>query len=254
MKIFERYSITSFLTYVLIYTSIAGTIWHLSYWSTFNLNFFEFSDLSDLFKSVIYPYISNVWVFAVMIIWSASYFWGLSFMRENYTSQKSYEPSTTFRSIGVIMIIISAGLIFIFSGFVTNFGSASWFVLPICYTIILSYLFFQFAFLKKLIRDPYARLLSIFIFVFFPLSNYGVAKRESTQIKFMFHYKKVSEVVSDDTSIKDRLVNSAYLGSTNQYYFFYHFDKVIITNASNIKLFVLKDTFDVSHYERWSRY
>jgi len=252
----NKLSLTGFLSFLFAYTTLSGCLWHLGYWSTFKFNFLEFANISDIFKSTIYPFFSNIWFFIVIIIFSFGFSYGATFQltkkgtpRSNYSSK----PSKKLRSFINLLIILSAALIFIFSGLLFR-GKIIWTILPFATGVFIGCILFQFDLFFEHIKDESLRLIILVVIALFPALNFCIAKKQSLQTQFMFRYKQVTEVITSDTALSRSIINTAYLGSTNTNYFFYASDKIIIVKSDNIKSFVLKDIIDDKMYAKWVNY
>lgn len=46
-------------TLILVYFTICGTLWHIGYWSTFDINILQYITVVDLIKSFIIPFLSS---------------------------------------------------------------------------------------------------------------------------------------------------------------------------------------------------
>ena len=109
-------SFTTFASLVFAYITLSGCLWHLGYWSTFKFNFLEFANISDIFKSTVYPFFKNFWIF-----------FGISFIGigtgaiMHYSNLgKKYIPDNTsaltYKKIAAFLIAISGFTCFFFSG------------------------------------------------------------------------------------------------------------------------------------------
>jgi hypothetical protein len=256
MTNFSKLTFTSVLSFLLAYTTISGCLWHLGYWSTFKFNFLEFANIADVFKSTIYPFFSNIWFYIIIILFSFGFSYGSTFhLIKNGTPRQdsNSDPSKDFRSIINLIIVLCAGLIFIFSGLLFR-GKIIWTILPFATGIFIGCILFQFDIFKDQIKDTSLRLIILISVCLFPALNFGIAKRQSLQTQFMFRYKQVTEVISSDTALSKSLINTAYLGSTNAHYFFYLPDRVIVVKSDNIKSFSIREVVDDKNYSYWQNY
>src|SRR4028118_1310129 len=55
----KDFSATTLITLIIAYLTIIGFAWHIGFWSTFGINFFEYANVTDLFKSTIYPFLQK---------------------------------------------------------------------------------------------------------------------------------------------------------------------------------------------------
>lgn len=59
----KGYSITTLITSIVAYMTITGCFWHMGFWSSFNINFLEYANIADVFKSTIQPFFSSTAVY-----------------------------------------------------------------------------------------------------------------------------------------------------------------------------------------------
>lgn len=256
MDVNSKPPFTLYLSFLLAYTTLSGCLWHLGYWSTFKFNFLEFANITDIFKSTIYPFFSNIWIYLVLILFSFGFSYGATFhlIKKGIPKQdKNLETSNRLRFFVNILIVLCAGLIFFFSGLLFR-GKIIWSILPFATGIFIGSILFQFHILKERIKDENLRLLVLILVSLFPSLNFGIAKKQSLQIQLMFRYKQVTQVISSDSILTKSLLNTAYLGSTTTNYFFYNPNKVIVVNADKINAFTIKEVLDDRKYLEWVKY
>jgi hypothetical protein len=46
-------------TILVVYFTICGTLWHIGYWSTFDINILQYITASDIIKIFIIPFLSS---------------------------------------------------------------------------------------------------------------------------------------------------------------------------------------------------
>lgn len=246
---FKNFSFASLATFLLAYATICGCLWHLGYWSTFNFNFLEFANISDLFKTTLYPFLSSIWFLIVIVIFSfgssiSMYLVKLKRPEIRINTQVPYEIPNSFI---YNTLLISAGIIFLLGIVIPN--KIAWAILPTAFSIFITLIVFITGTLKNHMKDDFLRLGFIFIIVFYPSLNFTIAKKISNESKIFFRYTSVKEVISADSAITRKLVNAAYLATTGGYYFFYLPEEVIVVSSNKIDALRLERKTDTSKYK-----
>lgn len=239
----SKISITSIATFFLLYASITGSLWHLGYWSCFKFNFFEFANVSDLFKSAMYPFLSNIWFFIVVLFFAG----GLSISNDlayrhrakngNLESTKDSEITLPYL---MLLFFLSSGTIFLFSGLLFRLDN-QWIISAFGFALFVACVFYSLNVLKSQVKNGTSRLLILFTVLLVPALNFGIAKYQGMQIKYGVKYKQVVGVISNDSTVFSKVTNSAYLGAANNYYFFYKNKNVIIVQSNAMLSFELKE-------------
>lgn len=236
------------------YITLCGCLWHLGYWSTFKFNFLEYANFSDLFKSSIYPFLSNIWFLIVICIFSFGFSVSISLTMPRRQITKQVQQTFTIIPNYVLasLIVISTGIIFVFSGILFK-SKGNWSLLPYAFAVFIGCIAFISGVLKNEIKDETIRLF-VFISLLLPLTlNYGTAKQQSIQTQFMFKYNAVTYVDVADTTLRKNLLNSAYLGATTSHYFFFLPQRVIVVNSDNIKSIMFEERIDDQNYILWKK-
>lgn len=252
MKKIEYLPLTAIASFLLAYATLCGCLWHLGYWSTFKFNFLEYASFSDLFKSSLYPFLSSFWFPIALSIYAVGFVISITFIsrkKKNVAPQETHGTNLPKNFIS-ILLATSSGFILLFSGIFFK-SKAMWIILPFAFAIFISCILLLLGFLKQEIKDESLRLIFFFIIFLYPSLNYGIAKKQSNQILNMVKYKGVVDIVSSDTTLKKMLINSAYLGATNNYYLFFVPDRVIVVNSSKIDALVTEEKLDEKNYQRW---
>ncbi|HPG12774.1 MAG TPA: hypothetical protein PLU37_14670 [Chitinophagaceae bacterium] len=226
----------SFLKYLpalLLYFTLSGGLWHLGFWATFKINYLEFINVADVFKSTIFPFLDNVWPFISFILPIAV--WGITIIFHDNSKEKKHAKVVTYPVLILLMMLFSL-VISIFSGIYFT-SEQQWRILPISLAFFIGTILFAIDFLKSHIYNEISRYFILVGFAMFPCLNFGISKLEALDIKNMTKYDKVINVNSSDSSLIKNLENTAFLGTTSEYLFFYDSLNVIIVKSENIKSF-----------------
>ncbi len=83
--------IKQLISLVVPYTFFAAACWHLPYWSTFDINPFEYMGINDIIMSFIYPLVFSILSFIVPSFYSYFYTWWHELSDENKNEEKQKE-------------------------------------------------------------------------------------------------------------------------------------------------------------------
>ncbi len=247
----NKISFATILSITFVYVTLSGCLWHLGYWSTFKFNYLEFANISDLFKSAIYPFFKNIWILIGLS------FFGIvngalihySFLQKGYSINSNLQQPT-YKKITALLILLSSTVALFFSGIF--FSTASYIhVFPISVAILLGCFLYNLGLIKNLINDDAVRLLFLILIVVFPAINFSVAKKQSFLIKSMLRYNEVSNVITSDSLASKSISHTAFLGSTSGYHFFFNSTEVIIVKSENIVSFSLQEVEVDSNYSKF---
>lgn len=239
---------------ILGYITFCGAAWHLGYWSTFNFNYLEYANIGELFKSSIYLLLSDTWIFIILMIASGGMVAPLQLLitQKPKNPHTALEPLTIGRWTLVFLIMISTAIIFIFGGLLMR-STKSWGFLPFAFSTLFGCLVFLSGLMKNEIKDEISRLLLFIVIFLIPFYSYGSAKRKSGKVKAMFIYKEVESIVTSDSVLNKNLLRTAYLGGSDNHYFFYSPDKIFVVNAEKVESITLKDIVNDQNLHLWNK-
>lgn len=237
---------------IVIYTTLCGCLWQLGYWSTFKFNYLEYISISDVFKATVYPFISKMWYYLVLIVFPIGFTeWGKEFvLKQKFDQDDLIVESRGFRVFLHILILLSAIVAFIFSGLIMR-STNTIMLFPISTSVLVGCLIYKYGFLKKQINDYSLRFIILLGITLYPALNFAFAKQESAQAKIMFRYKKVDEVMAVDTTLNSWLPKLAYLGSSSEFHFFGRYETVYVVRQSEIKLMAISPFVDDTKWKVW---
>ena len=245
------FSLPVLLSLIAGFFTLSGGLWHLGYWSTFQFNYFEYANLTDLFKSSFYLFFGKIWplVGLLLFILGASFF-NLDSIRatENKIDsnlQSELDTKTQKKKQFTIDIIIGAALLFI--GIFTSFtyNETAFVFLPIFICLVLVLLLTRINFLKKYIKNEVIRTLIFFFFVVYPVANFFVGKSTAKQIINGSKASIITDINSDNKNLDTILLGKPYLGSSADFHFVYAFPgQIEIIDKKTIKNYALMNTYD----------
>lgn len=229
---------------IIPYLFFSGGLYHIAYWSTFDLNGLSYIGVSDIIKSFIYPFIN----FGFLFFFSAG-FTEIMLRSELITGKKK---ATEFMPIGGGR---SSKLgIFLNSGFGLYLSASLWiFAIGICQTfgpparwivwasiVALGPILFLMrgGLFETYFANEYQRLISIRFLFYVPIFAFASGKYESELIHRNLKYK----YIANPTNIE--IINSM---STDTMKFVGHTEKyACFTDLNNSKIFFINtDKIDV---------
>lgn len=245
-----RFSFAGIASFLLAYATLTGCMWHLGYWSTFKFNFLEYANVSDLFKSTIYPFFSATWYVVVIFVICGGITLGFSLTVISSERSERKEPLTDLsKPLLGIAFSFSALSFAIYSGFLWDVQNQT--IAAVSAAVFIASLLFLSGIFKNEIKDGILRWLLFVSILMVPAISYGVAKKESTYAKWKIRYHGVMSVNSPDSALKSSVLNTVYLGNANNRYFFFDSIRVLVVNSEKIHSLSLEYKTDDSNYAKW---
>lgn len=226
------------LVIVIPYLTICAGLWHIGYWSTFDINILQHLDTADIIKSFIYPFVYSVLMyFGGQII--ATIFFKNSLLWQKEFKYGGAEETMHPKRLKIIRFVLSGiSIIFIVIAYIF-LGSDKWvWILFIIATFIGIFLNNK-SFLSNVIPDRNFRLNFVYTIILIPCLSFGMAKKKSLDI--FDNKNKQTTIVSvltnqnQDTLIVDNKLK--LLGITSDFVFVMTMDNklIIMLSKSDIK-------------------
>ncbi len=237
-------SLPAVLSIIAGFFTVSGVLWHLGYWSTFNFNYFEYADFTDLFKSSLYPFLDKIWIILGLLF----SFFGMSYM--NYMHNVGFKiinknlNSEYYKKIKKQNFVTDAiiCLSLIFSGMFIFFIKSryQYVFLPILISLSLFLLILRFKILDNLIKNYNYRIVFILFIVIYPISNFFIGKKTATDIINGNRASIITNIKTDNEILNKHLLGKAFLGSSSNYHFVYISpNEIEIIDNNIIKYFAL---------------
>jgi len=212
------------------YLTICGTLYHIAYWDTFNLNGFLFISVSDIIKSAAQPV---VWVFISSLVTFFFFYYVLRFdkLYPIGGGQNTKLGKTLQSNIGLYISMLLWGVIDI----ITYFGKDPYrWTFWVYLTALPIWIFLlNKSFLSTEIPDIKLRTLVIQSLVYLPLFAFAIGKRDSELIYKNIKYKFARSSSTNGTKLisTDTL---KFIGASSQTIFFSDLNNstIIILNKS----------------------
>lgn len=229
--------------------------WHLGYWSTFNFNYLEYANIGDLFKSSIYPLLSDTWVYLILCTVCVGIAAPMTLLITNKTTEpdSGKQTSTVGRTFLLVVIMTSTLSILAFGGILAP-NNRKWDFMPSAFAVLFGTLLFLTKLGRNFILDDTNRLMLYIIILLIPFYSFGAAKKQSIKAKTMLKYSQVVAVETSDTTLSKAILNSAYLGKSSNNYFFYLPDKITVVNADKIESVTIEIRIDDRNYSAYKNY
>lgn len=203
------------ITIIIVYFGICGGLWHIGYWSTFEVNFLQYIDFVDVIKDFIFPFLMSCGMFMYLFIpicciyYSNELKWGLDGKIIKYN--KPY------------LFISIVGICFALSGFL-YFSELQfkWRAIPFIISIPLGWSAVHYYVLLPSIKSKTLRMI-IFSYIFFmPVSSFCLAKAQSekTEISNSINMViKIAFINSDNARLSSKFLGQTFLGNTSKHIF-----------------------------------
>ena len=238
----DKLSFTTLSSLTITFCIICGCLWNVSFWSVFEINYFDFISTTEIIKSIIYPFASSlesiIFVFSFLLV--CGIFFHGSLLIENYDDvSKASKPINENKKI-----LLFAGLVSLLGGLgIQLFGNSS----PVDFSLL--YFLYSFGAVLMLIRFSAFKLLFdsnkiwvlfITIIIFFPLFSFFQGKRDAYRIKYNLKGDVVNSVILKNNVYDSTYRGKIFIGKANDYFFFLGDSTVSYLSASEVREISLK--------------
>jgi hypothetical protein len=203
-----------FLTLVIPYLTICGSLYHISYWDKFNINGLSFISLQDIIKSSIYP------VFSIVF----SIIYSIAISNLTFADKKSEQNKYNLNFSNLNLFFIYLGSHIFIRLFFLIFNNKDPYVnvfFAFINVIVISIYIINTNFLKQFFSSEILRRYAINFIVFIPVFSYYTGKYQSEQVYQNLKYKYV--INPSKYPINNALVTSdtlKFLGNSDQFFIF----------------------------------
>jgi len=224
MKDFKTLLIFSFP-----YFTVCGGLYHLVFWSTFDINGLAYIGLQDVIKSFIYPFISLFILFFFGII-----------LNETFLNSDKILPSGGGRNtnlgkklnsnIGIKISLIAWLAMVVILYFNDNIDR--WYVWA-CITGLVPITFLnRIELLRNYIEDRRIRRYAIWLLVYIPIFSFASGKYQSQLIYQNINYKFTTRQKIDGSSNTLKIDTLKFIGNTEK--------QIFLTDLNNSTVFILR--------------
>lgn len=232
--------IIALFTAIAFVTSVA---YLFAYWSTFEMNIFEFVDVSNIIKYSILPLILGtgfVPLFALFLFQQQrdlSFFYTYEKMKKDWQNKK-YQHALIISSCLLVMFIVPLLLVLMAQQKYALWEIAS---LSFAFSLMtLLSLFFEWG--KRFIPNPFIRSILFFLIIYSPSQGFAMGRANAEAIKRGDRYRYVEGTTISEEVRKWDDDKIRYIGTMSDYFFFLlPSDKSIyIAAKDDLKPFILK--------------
>lgn len=220
-------------TFMVVYFTICGTLWHIGYWSTFNINILQYITVVDLIKSFIFPFLSSG-VFLLFGYLFTSYVTiadninnpqKISSGKWRNTRVGKYLNKNKYGILTIYFCLIS--IIFIYG------SHPKWILLPFLIAIPMGIILSHRKFSIDIISHPDLRNFTMVFFVCLPLISFGLAKYDGLAVRDNIKYRIVSDLECNSETNLESLIGFKYLGEAG--------NKIFLTKRDNSEMIMLNN-------------
>jgi hypothetical protein len=254
----KEYSIPTLSALIIGYITTCGILWHIGYWSTFDFNYLEYANLSDLFKVTLYPFLSTIWVLLATLLFSGGLSGVITLSIMNYhrnriakgkivsTTNEQGRPSSHLIYLIITLCIFVSGCLIMASPN-GNLVLSTWLI-----GFAVSLLVYSQNILIQYFKTDIGRFLIVSVLIFYALFNFTNAKTKSFQISYRFKYNTIDEILTGDSSLNKLVLNKPFLGTTEKYTFVLTGkNKITVLDNSQIKGITISPLIVDSNYKAW---
>jgi len=222
---------TFLITFLLLYFGACGGLWHIGYWSTFDINFLQYINLTDIIKSFVYPFAASSGTALVLYISTtlANYHDRLDNPESLIFGKGSNTKTGIFLNKYVVLIV--SLYILALSNFAIFGGNIKWSLIPFLVAVPLSVYLTNRNLVFNFIINPDLRSWAIIFMLVLPLMSFCFAKKQSIEIFENKSFKKITEIQPDNDKKYNILLGLKYLGATT--------DKAFLTDSINSEITIL---------------
>ena len=212
---------------------IAATCWHISYWSTFDINPYEYMEITEILLSFAYPFVISILIgviiqtviFIISGIYTSNYF-----DKKNEKTNESKSEFKFFSSlIGLIFFDVVMSIIIVLV-FIFAKKDTIWLTVPYLLESIIVFSLFNSKFLNEILNIKYNKAIMVSL-TFVIAVSIVVSKERSFLVRDNLKIEITDVLLSKG---KGHLKVLGKLGNT-----------IVLANPSNtIKYFVKEDSFD----------
>lgn len=230
----EKYNTTLLITVLLFYFGACGGLWHIGYWSTFDINYLQYIGLTDIIKDFAFPFLTSCGVSIISFAFTtiSSYHDRIDDPNSVLFGKGRETKTGIFLNKWVVLFVSMyySGLLF----FAIWGSDIKWYLLPFLISIPFATFLTNRGFLSKAVINPDIRASVINFLLILPIISFCFSKKQSIDIYNNKAYKSISaiQVRSDQSSTQAaKFLGLKYLGSAT--------DKIFLANLDNTEITIL---------------
>ena len=227
----QKVNLSFLISVLILYFGLCGGLWHLGFWSTFDINFLQYINLTDIIKSFVFPFITATGYVLIGFIATtlANYHDRLDNPESLVFGMGSNTPFGKFLNKNVEIIVFL--YIFGITVFAITGGQIKYLLIPFLIASPLSIYLTNRNYLFKSILSPDLRSAAITFVIILPLMSFCFAKMQSLDIYENKSFKKIVEIGTNDSENIDNILGLKYLGSTSS--------QAFLTDSANNQITIL---------------
>ena len=231
---YEKYSSTFLITFSIFYFGACAGLWHIGYWSTFDINYLQYIGLSDIIKDFVFPFLTSCGIFIISFVVSSI---------SNYHDRIDKTESLIYGRgrDSKLGLFLNKWLIIIIPLYFTNIllfavfgGDIKYTILPFIISLPLAVFLTNRLTISKTIINPDIRFNIINFILILPLISFCFSKRQSLDIYKNHSYKIISAIQIKSVQNPDqrtRPLGLKYLGTAT--------NKIFLANKDNSEITIL---------------
>lgn len=226
-------NLTVISSIMIVYFTICGTLWHIGYWSTFDINILQYITVGEIIKSFIIPFLSSGIIFLITYF-TINY---VTIADNINKTDKYFSGKGKDTRVGRYLnknkyFFLTCYFVLLF--FIYLFAShPKWLFLPLLLAIPIGIILSHQQLFINIIPHPDLRYFVLTLFVYLPLLSFGLSKYNGLNVRDNIKYKMISKIETSSKTNLDSLIGFKYLGSAG--------NKIFLSKLDNSEIVLLND-------------
>jgi hypothetical protein len=226
----------AYATLLIAYFTACGGLWHIGYWTTFDINILQYLTLSDIIKSYIIPFITSSVYFFATYLYTAFIIYSTKIKNpgeHSFGKGANTKLGIMFNKYLSIILMLDFLLIVILLVWGPDY---KWIFVAVLISAPISVRLTNTNLMTNIFANPDIRV-SIFNFLIaLPILSFGFAKWTSYKVFKNKNYEIISKLESNSLKNTNQLIGLKYLGTVGDVYFLSTVDnsEIIFLNNRNV--------------------
>lgn len=238
---------TLIITLLLLYSGLCAGIWYYGYWSTFEINYMQYIDVTDIIKDFSLPFVKAMSATFLIFIVTLILYFGINALSKNDYGLKQEHlekiaKSNFFYIISIVFLSSYTAIPLLDLNY--KIGHNLYFtIIPYYFSIPISIMLVVNGRFLLYIENPLARFNLLNMIILIPIFSFCEAKMQAYQIANSELYKVVIKIEAADASNSKQLshlLTWKLLGSSDNYTFLMDNQSKRVSTVNNDELLLIE--------------